>query len=126
MSGLVLTRYGYGVPCTSIEIVEAAHPVPDEIGQITAQRILNLARSATEQDLVICLISGGGSALLALPGKGLTLQDKQALNRSLLHSGATIGEMNCVRKHLSAIKGGRSLAVQPARLWTLAISDVPG
>ena len=127
LSGLVLTRYGYGVPCTSIEIVEAAHPVPDEIGQITAQRILNLARSATEQDLVICLISGGGSALLALPGKGLTLQDKQALNRSLLHSGATIGEMNCVRKHLSAIKGGRlARAVQPARLWTLAISDVPG
>ncbi|MEL0221510.1 MAG: DUF4147 domain-containing protein, partial [Deltaproteobacteria bacterium] len=127
LSGLVLTRYGYGVPCTSIEIVEAAHPVPDEIGQITAQRILNLARSAREQDLVICLISGGGSALLALPGKGLTLQDKQALNRSLLHSGATIGEMNCVRKHLSAIKGGRlAQAVQPARLWTLAISDVPG
>ena len=127
LTGLVLTRYGYGVPCTSIEIVEAAHPVPDEIGQITAQRILNLAESATDQDLVICLISGGGSALLALPGKGLTLQDKQALNRSLLQSGATIGEMNCVRKHLSAIKGGRlAQAVQPARLWTLAISDVPG
>ena len=127
LSGLVLTRYGYGVPCKSIEIVEAAHPVPDEIGQITAQRILNLAESATNRDLVICLISGGGSALLALPGKGLTLQDKQALNRSLLHSGATIGEMNCVRKHLSAIKGGRlARAVQPARLWTLAISDVPG
>ena len=127
LSGLVLTRYGYGVPCKSIEIVEAAHPVPDEIGQITAQRILNLAESATNRDLVICLISGGGSALLALPGKGLTLQDKQALNRSLLQSGATIGEMNCVRKHLSAIKGGRlAQAVQPARLWTLAISDVPG
>ncbi len=127
LTGLVLTRYGYGVPCTSIEIVEAAHPVPDEIGQITAQRILNLAESATDQDLVICLISGGGSALLASPGKGLTLQDKQALNRSLLQSGATIGEMNCVRKHLSAIKGGRlAQAVQPARLWTLAISDVPG
>ena len=127
LTGLVLTRYGYGVPCTSIETVEAAHPVPDEIGQITAQRILNLAESATDQDLVICLISGGGSALLALPGKGLTLQDKQALNRSLLQSGATIGEMNCVRKHLSAIKGGRlAQAVQPARLWTLAISDVPG
>ena len=127
LCGLVLTRYGYGVPCKSIEIVEAAHPVPDEIGQITAQRILNLAETATDQDLVICLISGGGSALLALPAKGLTLQDKQALNRSLLHSGATIGEMNCVRKHLSSIKGGRLAgAVQPARLWTLAISDVPG
>ncbi|MBT7202810.1 MAG: glycerate kinase [Deltaproteobacteria bacterium] len=127
LCGLVLTRYGYGVPCKSIEIVEAAHPVPDETGLITAQRILNLAKSATDQDLVICLISGGGSALLALPCKGLTLQDKQALNRSLLNSGATIGEMNCVRKHLSAIKGGRlARAVQPARLWTLAISDVPG
>ncbi len=127
LCGLVLTRYGYGVPCKSIEIVEAAHPVPDEIGQITAQRILNLAKTATDRDLVICLISGGGSALLALPAKGLTLQDKQALNRSLLHSGATIGEMNCVRKHLSSIKGGRlARAVQPARLWTLAISDVPG
>ena len=127
LCGLVLTRYGYGVPCKSIEIVEAAHPVPDEIGQITAQRILNLAETATDRDLVICLISGGGSALLALPAKGLTLQDKQALNRSLLHSGATIGEMNCVRKHLSSIKGGRlARAVQPARLWTLAISDVPG
>ncbi len=127
LCGLVLTRYGYGVPCKLIEIVEAAHPVPDEIGQITAQRILNLAETATDRDLVICLISGGGSALLALPAKGLTLQDKQALNRSLLHSGATIGEMNCVRKHLSAIKGGRLAgAVQPARLWTLAISDVPG
>ncbi len=127
LCGLVLTRYGYGVPCKSIEIVEAAHPVPDETGLITAQRILNLAKSATDQDLVICLISGGGSALLALPCNGLTLQDKQALNRSLLNSGATIGEMNCVRKHLSAIKGGRlARAVQPARLWTLAISDVPG
>ena len=127
LCGLVLTRYGYGVPCKSIEIVEASHPVPDEIGQITAQRILNLAETATDRDLVICLISGGGSALLALPAKGLTLQDKQALNRSLLHSGATIGEINCVRKHLSSIKGGRLAgAVQPARLWTLAISDVPG
>ena len=127
LCGLVLTRYGYGVHCNSIEIVEASHPVPDEIGQITAQRILNLAKTATDRDLVICLISGGGSALLALPAKGLTLQDKQALNRSLLHSGATIGEINCVRKHLSSIKGGRLAgAVQPARLWTLAISDVPG
>ena len=127
LSGLVLTRYGYGESCTSIEIVEASHPVPDEIGQITARKILDLAESANDQDLVICLISGGGSALLALPGRGLTLQDKQSLNRSLLHSGATIGEMNCVRKHLSAIKGGRlAKAVQPSRLWTLAISDVPG
>ncbi len=127
LCGLVLTRYGYGVHCNSIEIVEASHPVPDEIGQLTAQRILNLAKTATDRDLVICLISGGGSALLALPAKGLTLQDKQALNRSLLHSGATIGEINCVRKHLSSIKGGRLAgAVQPARLWTLAISDVPG
>jgi hydroxypyruvate reductase len=127
LSGLVLTRYGYEVSCESIKIVEAAHPVPDEIGQITAQRILDAAKSATEQDLVIFLVSGGGSALLALPAKGLTLGDKQSLNKSLLQSGATIGEMNCVRKHLSAIKGGRlAEAVQPARLWTLAISDVPG
>ncbi|HCV85672.1 MAG TPA: glycerate kinase [Deltaproteobacteria bacterium] len=127
LSGLVLTRYGYGEPCKSIEIVEASHPVPDEKGQITARRILDLAESANDQDLVIWLVSGGGSALLTLPCRGLTLQDKQSLNRSLLHSGATIEEMNCVRKHLSAIKGGRlARAIQPARLWTLAISDVPG
>lgn len=127
LSGLVVTRYGYKVPCERIEIVEAAHPVPDEAGLEAARRILALVQGLTEDDLVICLISGGGSSLLPLPGEGLTLADKQALNRDLLKSGATISEMNCVRRHLSAIKGGRlAAACHPARLVTLAISDVPG
>lgn len=127
LTGLVLTRDGHSAACRQIEIVEASHPVPDARGQQTAQRILELASSATEDDLVLFLVSGGGSALLALPAPGLTLKDKQEVNRALLQSGATIGEMNCVRKHLSAIKGGRlAAAIHPARLWTLAISDVPG
>jgi hydroxypyruvate reductase len=127
LSGLVVTRYGYAVPCERIEIVEAAHPVPDAAGLAAAQRILEQVRGLGEDDLVICLISGGGSALLALPGEGLTLEDKQAVSRALLRSGATISEMNCVRRHLSAIKGGRlAAACHPARVVSLLISDVPG
>ncbi len=127
LSGLVVTRYGHGVPCDRIEIVEAAHPVPDQRGRDAARRILDLAKSAGPDDLVLCLISGGGSALLALPAEGLTLADKQAVNRALLASGADITQMNVVRKHLSAIKGGRlAAAVHPAALATLLISDVPG
>jgi hydroxypyruvate reductase len=127
LSGLVVTRYGYAVPCEHIEIVEAAHPVPDEAGQLAARRILSLVQGLTADDTVLCLISGGGSALLPLPLDGITLADKQALNRALLASGATISEMNCVRRHLSAIKGGRlAAACHPARVHTLLISDVPG
>jgi len=127
LSGLVVTRYGYAVPCRRIEIVEAAHPVPDAKGRDAARRILDLAKGLTADDMLLCLISGGGSALLALPAEGLTLEDKQAVNKALLRSGATIGEMNCVRKHLSAIKGGRlSAAASPASVVTLLISDVPG
>jgi glycerate 2-kinase len=127
LSGLVVTRYGHAVSCKHIEVVEAAHPVPDAAGQAAARRILETVQGLTPDDLVICLISGGGSALLALPAEGLTLADKQAVNAALLKSGATITEMNCVRKHLSAIKGGRlALACAPARLVTLIISDAPG
>ena len=127
LSGLVVTRYGYGVPCERIEIVEAAHPVPDQAGMAAAQRMLALVEHLSAEDTVLCLISGGGSALLALPLPGVTLADKQALNRALLASGATIGEMNCVRRHLSAVKGGRlAAACYPAQVVTLAISDVPG
>ncbi len=127
LSGLIVTRYGAGVPCRHIEIVEAAHPVPDAKGRAAAKRILDLAASARPDDLVLALISGGGSALLALPADGVTLEDKQAVNRALLSSGATIAEMNCVRKHLSAIKGGRlAAAAAPARVVALLISDVPG
>lgn len=127
LSGLIVTRYGAGVPCRHIEIVEAAHPVPDAKGRAAARRILDLAAIARPDDLVLALISGGGSALLALPADGVTLEDKQAVNRALLNSGATIAEMNCVRKHLSAIKGGRlAAAAAPARVVTLLISDVPG
>ena len=127
LSGLVVTRYGYAVPCQRIEIVEAAHPVPDAAGLDAARRILDRVRGLSADDVVLCLISGGGSALLPLPGAGLTLADKQAVNRTLLQSGATISEMNCVRRHLSAIKGGRlAAACHPARVVTLLISDVPG
>ena len=107
VSGLVVTRYGHGAPCTKIEVVEAAHPVPDAAGLAVAKRVLELVSNLSEQDRVIFLLSGGGSALLALPAAGITLADKQAINKALLKSGATIGEMNCVRKHRSAIKGGR-------------------
>jgi glycerate-2-kinase len=127
LSGLVVTRYGHAAPTRSIEIVEASHPVPDEAGERAARRMLDLVRGLTRDDLVIGLISGGGSALLALPAEGLTLADKQEINRALLRSGADIGEMNIVRRHLSAIKGGRlAAACHPARVVTLAISDVPG
>jgi glycerate 2-kinase len=127
LEGLVVTRYGYKVPTERIEIVEAAHPVPDRAGLDAANRILQLARGLAADDLVLCLISGGGSSLLPLPANGLTLADKQLVNRTLLRSGATISEMNCVRKHLSAIKGGRlGAACAPARVVTLLISDVPG
>jgi hydroxypyruvate reductase len=127
LSGLVVTRYGYAVPCDHIEIVEASHPVPDAAGLQAAERLLALVQGLGEDDLVLCLISGGGSSLLPLPAPGLTLQHKQDVNRALLKSGATIGEMNCVRRHLSAIKGGRlAAACHPARVLTLLISDVPG
>lgn len=127
LSGLVVTRYGYGVPCQRIEIAEAAHPVPDAAGMRAAQRMLDLVQDLHADDFVLCLISGGGSSLLPLPLQGLTLEDKQTVNRALLKSGATISEMNCVRRHLSAIKGGRlAVACHPARVLTLLISDVPG
>jgi len=132
LSGLVVTRYDHipprpeGLP-ERIEVVEAAHPVPDEAGLRAAERILALAQGLTADDLVICLISGGGSSLLVLPAEGLTLADKQRINKQLLESGAGIGEMNCVRKHLSRIKGGRlAAACAPAKVVTLTISDVPG
>lgn len=132
LEGLVVTRYHHipprpaGLP-QRIEIVEAAHPVPDAAGLAAAQRILQMTQGLTKDDLVLCLISGGGSALLTLPAEGLSLEDKQGINKALLNSGANIGEMNCVRKHLSRIKGGRlAAACAPARVVTLTISDVPG
>ena len=132
LSGLVVTRYHHTPPrpeglAQRIEVVEAAHPVPDAAGLAAAERILQLAQGLTADDLVLCLISGGGSSLLTLPCEGLTLADKQRINRALLESGANILEMNTVRKHLSAIKGGRlAAACAPARVVTLTISDVPG
>lgn len=132
LSGLVVTRYHHNPPRPEglpqrIEVVEAAHPVPDAAGLAAAERILALTQGLTESDLVLCLISGGGSALLTLPADGLTLEDKQRINKALLESGAAIDEMNCVRKHLSRIKGGRlAAACAPARVVTLTISDVPG
>ncbi len=127
LEGLVVTRYGYGAPCTRIEIAEAAHPVPDAAGEAAAQRMMVLASGLQPDDVVLCLISGGGSSLLPLPLPGLTLADEQALNRALLASGASITEMNTVRRHLSGIKGGRlAAACHPARVITLLISDVPG
>lgn len=127
LEGLVVTRYGHAIACRRIEVLQAAHPVPDAAGVDAARRILGSVRGLTVDDLVIALVSGGGSALLALPAPGVTLDDKQQINRALLASGATIGEINCVRRHLSSIKGGRlAAACHPARLITLAISDVPG
>ena len=132
LSGLVVTRYDHVPPAYRsapgrIEVVEAAHPVPDDAGRRAAQRIVDLTRGLTPDDLVLCLISGGGSALLSAPAPGLTLEDKQAINKALLRSGAAIDEMNCVRKHLSALKGGRLGAMcAPARVVTLLVSDVPG
>ena len=132
LSGLVVTRYDHTPPRPAglperIEVVEASHPVPDAAGLAAAERILQLTQGLTKDDLVLFLISGGGSALLTLPADGLTLEDKQRINRDLLNSGANIGEMNCVRKHLSRIKGGRlAAACAPAQVVTLTISDVPG
>lgn len=127
MQGLVVTRYGHRVPTRRIEIVESAHPVPDEAGLAAARRMLQWVQGLTADDLVLCLISGGGSSLLPLPAGNITLAEKQAVSRALLKSGATISDMNTVRKHLSAIKGGRlGAACWPARLVTLMISDVPG
>jgi hydroxypyruvate reductase len=127
LAGLVVTRYGHGVPCRHVEIVEAAHPVPDAAGLAAARRMLRLVQGLGPDDLVLCLISGGGSSLLPLPLPGLTLEHEQAVHRALLKSGVTISEMNCVRRHLSAIKGGRlAAACHPARVLTLLISDVPG
>ena len=132
LSGLVVTRYGHTPPrpaglAQRIEVAEAAHPVPDAAGLAAAGRMLALAQGLRSTDLVLCLVSGGGSALLTLPGEGLALADKQRINQALLDSGAAIGEMNCVRKHLSRIKGGRlAAACAPARVVTLCISDVPG
>lgn len=127
LSGLVVTRHGHGVPCERIEVVEAAHPVPDAAGEAAARRILARVQGLTADDLVLCLVSGGGSALLPLALPGLTLADKQQLSRALLTSGASIGEINTVRRHLSAIKGGRlALACAPARVVNLLLSDVPG
>ncbi len=127
LSGLVVTRYGYAVPCEHIEIAESAHPVPDAAGLRASQRMMELVKGLNADDLVLCLISGGGSALLPLPAAGLTLDLKQTVNRALLASGATISEVNCVRRHLSNIKGGRlAAACHPAQVLTLLISDVPG
>ncbi len=127
LEGLVVTRYGHRVPTARIEVVEAAHPVPDAGGREAAARILSLAEGLSADDLALCLISGGGSALLTLPAPGIELADKQAMTGALLRSGAAIGEINCVRKHLSAIKGGRlGAACYPARVVSLLISDVPG
>ena len=127
LSGLVVTRYGHGVPCKRIEVVEAAHPVPDARGREAAQRILDSVKNLSSDDLVLALISGGGSALLVLPAYGVSLDDKRAVTSALLKSGAAIDEMNTVRKHLSGIKGGRLASMAfPAEVVTLAISDVPG
>jgi len=127
LTGLVVTRYGYAVPCKRIEIIESAHPVPDAASVTAARRILDAVSDLRADDVVLCLISGGGSSLLVAPLEGLTLEDRQAINQALLRSGATISEMNCVRRHLSAIKGGRlAAACHPAKVVTLLISDVPG
>ena len=127
LSGVVVTRYGHGAPCINIEVLEAAHPMPDRLGEVAAARMLQAVSELTEDDLVIALISGGGSALMTQPAAGLTLSQKQAINKALLRSGAPIRDINTVRRHLSAIKGGRlAAAAHPARVITYLISDVPG
>ena len=127
LAGLVVTRYGHSVPTRRIEVIEASHPVPDQAGADAARRMMEMVRGLTPDDLVLALISGGGSALLPLPREGLSLADKQAVNSALLKSGASIDEMNCVRRHLSSIKGGRlAVACYPAKVVNLLISDVPG
>lgn len=126
VEGLVITRYGHAVPCEHVQIVEASHPLPDDAGWRATQDMLNRVSHLTEQDTVIALMSGGGSALLPLPIEGLSLQDKQKIHQALLNSGAGISEINCVRRHLSAIKGGRlAMACFPARVFSYVISDVP-
>lgn len=126
LQGLVVTRYGYGAPCERIRLIEAAHPVPDRAGFAAAEELMRYVQALSANDFVLALISGGGSALLPLPAPGLSFEHKQALNAALLRSGATIAEMNCVRRHLSAIKGGRLAAACPAPMRTLVLSDVPG
>ncbi len=127
LSGLVITPYGHSVDCGHIEVVEAAHPVPDAAGSKAAQRILTIIADLADDDLVLCLLSGGASALLPVPAEGISFQDKQSITDELLRCGADITEINCVRRHISAIKGGRlAAACSPARIVTLAISDVPG
>ncbi len=127
LSGLVVTRYGHGEPCRHIEVVEAGHPMPDDAGLQAAQRIRAMVEGLGADDLVIALVSGGGSALLTTPAAGITLEDKRAVTSALLRSGAAIGEMNCVRRHLSSIKGGKlGDACGAASMWTLVLSDVPG
>ena len=126
-SGIVVTRYGHGLACWSVEVIEAGHPLPDSTCTLAAERVLALVRGLTADDLVVVLLSGGGSSLLTLPAPGLTLADVREVNDQLLRSGATIAEINCVRKHLSAITGGRlAVAAWPAEVITFAISDVPG
>jgi len=127
LSGLVVTRYGHGLPCRTVEVIEAGHPFPDGVGEEAARRMLRLTRDLTQDDLVLALFSGGGSALLTLPAPGLTLAQLLEANRQLLRSGVPIAQINCVRKHLSAIAGGRlGAACAPARVFTFLISDVPG
>jgi glycerate 2-kinase len=127
LTGAVVVPYGHGAKCARVEVIEAAHPVPDEAGEAAARRMLELATGMGKDDLLVALVSGGGSALLALPAPGLALADKRAVTAALLGSGAPIGAINCVRKHLSAIKGGRlAAAARPAKVATLVISDVPG
>ena len=127
LEGIAVTRYGHGMDCARIEVIEASHPVPDDRGETAARRLLETVSGLGEDDLVLCLISGGGSALLGLPAGTITLSEKKAINRALLASGAPIQEMNAVRKHLSAIKGGRLAEVAfPAPIYTIGISDVPG
>lgn len=127
LSGVVVTRYGHGAPTRLVEVIEAGHPVPDQASAAAAQRMLEAVRGLGADDMVLCLMSGGGSALMALPAGAISLQQKRAINQALLRSGAPIGEINIVRKHLSAIKGGRlALACGAARVVTLVLSDVPG
>lgn len=127
IEGIVVTRYLHSEPCESIEVIEASHPVPDGAGEVAATRILQLVSDLNESDQVFFLLSGGGSSLLSLPAPGISLEQKKTINKALLRCGAAIDEINCVRKHLSAIKGGKlAMACKPAKLYTYAISDVPG
>ena len=127
LTGVVVTRYGYGAPCRQIEVLEAAHPVPDKAGLAASQALFDAVQGLGPDDLVVALVCGGGSSLLPSPPEGLTLADEQALNQSLLASGAPISVMNAIRKHVSAIKGGRlAAAAHPARVVSLIVSDVPG